>query len=144
MNIVGMKARLDATFQLLTDELSTRIVSREFKHHTEQTEPDLTTGVVMLISAGEADYKNQKNIVGKEGTQSMLLIGQLRVAETDTGLDIEAKELTMIEEVKSALNVGAAGIGYSLNRVTHSRQLDLPYGWFVTEIEAGPAKTGVY
>jgi hypothetical protein len=94
----------------------------------------------MIVTAGERDFKNQKGMIAKEGTQRMLLVGHLRVAETASPEDVQTAEFALIKEVKAALNTGVVGIGYSLVSVEQSRQLDFPYGWVVADLDAGPPR----
>ncbi len=136
-------ARLDALSALLTTELPTRIVTRELKHFTDHDETDLTTGVVTLVAANEAGYKNQKGMVTKEGVTRVLLVAHLRVADNQTAADVQAAELTLLQEVKTALQKSVFGLSLGLARVDLSRQLDTPYGWFVAHVDILPPRASI-
>jgi len=133
-----MGTRLAAVLVLLTAQLSTRHVTRNLKHFTDQPAADIADGILTIVSAGEGNYKNQRGMVAKEGTGRLLLIGHLKLAESASGQAVEDAEVAFIEEVKAALRVGVTGIGFALQNVEHSRQLDRPYGWFVASVDAGP------
>ena len=138
--IERMDDRLDAVEASLASALSTRVISRALKHYTDQTDDDLTAGVVTIVSAGEGDYNKGLGMVAREGTQRILLIGHLSVAETTGGKDIEAAELDLIEEIKAWVRQPITGMSLRLDNVQHSRQLEHPYGWLVAYIDIGPPR----
>jgi len=142
--IERMDDRLDAIEASLILALPTRVISRDLKHYSEQTDADLTAGVVTLVSAGEKNYSKALGMEARDGTHSVLLIGHLRVAENQSGKSIEAAELDLAEELKSWVRAGVTGMSLRLDSVQHSRQLDNPYGWIVAYVDAGPTRQTPY
>ncbi|HHJ11893.1 MAG TPA: hypothetical protein ENK00_01830 [Chromatiales bacterium] len=142
--IERMDDRLDALEASLVAALPTRIVSRDLKHYTDQSDADLTKGVVTLVSAGEKDYSKALGMTARDGIHQVLLIGHLRVAENQGGQAIEAAELDLIEEIKGWVRAGVDGMSLRLDNVQHSRQLDNPYGWIVAYVDAGPPRQTTY
>jgi hypothetical protein len=125
--------------------LAARVHKPNLMHYTAHSEAELTQGVIISVSAGEGNYHQaSEGMIAKEGTHRVLLIGHCRVAETATPSAIEALEINMIEEVKAFLRLPIPGMSLNLESVEHSRQLELPYGWFVAFIELLPPRTNVY
>ena len=141
--IEHMGERLTAVAELLTAQLSTRHIKRALKYFADQDDAELLAGILTIVSAGEGDYKNQRGMVGKEGAGKILLIGHIKVPESDNSQDIEDAEIKFIEEVKPALRVDVPGLSFSLEGVEHSRQLEHPYGWFVATIKVGPPRNSL-
>lgn len=143
--IDNMGLKLDAINTLLTAKLPAgRVVKRSLIHLTDQLPAELLAGIVTLVSAGESNYKNQRGMVGKEGDHAMLLIGHLKVPESNNSKDTEDAEILFIEEIKTVLRNNVAGISISLQSVEHSRQLEHPWGWFVISINVGAPRTSTY
>jgi len=137
-------AAFRAAIEAIGSPLAARVHKPNLVHYTEHSDVDLTTGVIISVSAGEGDYYQAPGMIAKEGTHKVLLIGHCRVAETANPADIEALELDMIEEVKAFLRLPIAGMSLRLDRVEHSRQLEFPYGWFVAFVDLLPPLTTVY
>lgn len=135
--------RLTAVEALFTAQLTTRHIKRALKHFTDQDDTELQEGILTIVSAGEAGYKNQKGMVAKEGTGKILLVAHIRVAESNNSQDIEDAELAFFKEVKVALRVDVPGLGFALESFEHSRQLEHPYGWFVATIKVGPPRNSL-
>ncbi|MCW8830665.1 MAG: hypothetical protein OQK32_03990, partial [Gammaproteobacteria bacterium] len=108
--IDDMAERLTSVEQLLTDQLTTRHIKRALKHYSDQDNAELLAGILTIVSAGEADYKNQRGMVAKEGTGKILLVAHIKVAESDNSQDIEDAELAFFKEVKAALRVDVPGL----------------------------------
>lgn len=142
-NIERMDDRLAAIAAALTTALSTRTVKRGLYHYSDHSPADLTKGVVMLVSAGEGDYSKALGMAAKEGTHRIMLVGHLKVLESDTRQAIEAAELDLIEEIKAFVRSGVAGTTLTLDRAEQSRQLEHPYGWVLAFIDAGPTRSTV-
>ena len=137
--------RLNAIEAALTTALPTRVIKRAYYRHVQDQAPaDLDAGVVMLVSSGESGYRKGVGLVAREGTQDVLLVCHLRVAETASPQDIEAAEIVLIEEIKSFVRAGVAGMTLLLDRVQHSRQQAHPYGWVVATLQAAPPGSNVY
>lgn len=137
--IERMDERMDAVADALKAALATRVVKRSFfRHFTDHTADELASGVVMLISAGERDYNDGFGMEAREGTHRFILVGHLKVAEGSTPQQVEAAEIDLIEEIKTFVRTGVAGMRLLLDQVQHSRQLEAPYGWVVAYVDAGP------
>ena len=143
MIIDDIAARLTAVKELLIAQLATRHIKRELKHFSDQDDAELLEGILTIISAGEGDYKNQKGMIGKEGTSRILLVAHIKVAESTTSQAIENAELAFFKEVKTALRIDVPGLGFTLESFEHSRQLEHPYGWFVATLKAGPPRNSL-
>lgn len=143
--ISRMDDRMDAVGTALTAALPARVVKRSLLQHFDaHGRGEIEQGVVMLVSAGEKDYRREPGMVAKEGTHGMVLVGHLKVDENDTPQAVEAAELDLIEEIKTFVRAGVTGMTLFLDRVEHSRQLDFPYGWIVAYLSAGPSNSNVY
>ena len=136
--ISNMSQRLNAVKDALTAAMPSRVVTRELKHFDDHSAADIAAGVLMVTSRSERDYSPSLGMVAKEGTQKLLLIGQIKLAESVTGEALEDAEITFIEELKAALRITIPGIGIRLTSVEHSGQIDKPYGWLVASVDAGP------
>jgi len=139
-----MDDRLDAIETAFVTALSTRIIKRELMHFDDHEEAEINAGVLMIASQGEGNYSESLGMVAKEGTQRLLLIGHLKLAEAASSLDVENAEIDFIEELKAALRLGVDGLSFSLKNVEQSAQLDKPYGWFVASVDAGPPLQNSY
>ena len=139
-----MDERLAAVRALFSAALSARVIKDSLLHYTEHTDAELTAGVLTIVSQGEGDYSTALGMTAREGTQSLLFIGHLKLAESATGRDIETAELAFIRELKTALRTGVEGVELQLRRIEHSAQLDHPYGWFVASVDAGPPRANNY
>lgn len=132
-----LDTRLDAIAASLTAALPDRIVSRTLKHLSAQAASDLDRGIVMLVSAGEGDFVGPAGQPAFEGVQHIMLVVHLKVAEGSPASDVEAAELSLIEEIKAWMRTGIEGLWLAPTRIEHSRQLEAPYGWAVIFADAG-------
>ncbi len=142
--INDIQLKLDAIETLLVAQMPTRNIKRSMQHFTEQDETELLSGIVTIVNAGESGFKNQLGMVAKEGTAAVWLIGHVKVAEDTPSQNIETAELALSKELKAAIRVGVPGIGFALERIEYSRQLEHPYGWFVAFLNAGPPLETLY
>jgi hypothetical protein len=144
--IERMDARMDAVEAALRAALPTRAVKRSFqRHYTDHRREDLRRGVVVLVSAGEGDYRGGLGGAAREGTQRMLLIGHLQVDEHAEPVATERAETALIEEIKAFVQASpVAGLELQLDSVQHSRQQEHPYGWVVAYLDAGPPAQTTY
>lgn len=97
----------------------------------DRSESDLVAGVYTLISDGqpgpieaEVEYIN------------VMLVGQVMVAESASGGDIQEAENLMIDELKTFRR--AATVKIDISSIQQSRQLELPYGWIRASLRVGP------
>jgi len=139
--IERMDERLDALAQALIPALPTHTIKRSLLDYRQHEEAELLSGVVTIVSAGERNYSNALGMAAREGTQRVLLVGHLQVAQASAPADIEAAELDLIEEIKACVRSGINGMSVRLDSVEHSRQLEHPYGWVVAHLDLGPPRT---
>ena len=128
---------LDALRTGLATALPTRIVRRDFRPLAQCKAADLVTGILTLVNRGERNYANYLGREAQLGTLDVLLIGQLKVADTAAPLAIEQAELALAEEVKGFLQAPApAGVTECLAQsFAQSGQLETPFGWVIFELE---------
>lgn len=131
-----------AVLASLAASMPARVIIGEKKHFTDHSDADIAAGVLMVISLGEGQYRQERGMVAKEGTQNFLFIGHIKLAEDATGNQVEQAEINFIEEFKAAMRAGAAGLHLALQNIEQSAQLDKPYGWFVAGGTAAPPQTG--
>ena len=136
--IERMDDRLDAIETALTAAMPGRVIQRELVHFDDHAPADISAGVIMIVSTGESNYNNDLGMEAKEGTQQILLIGHIKLPEESTSQAVEDAEINFIEELKGAIRTGVNGMSIALKQVSHSAQLEKPYGWFVASIDAGP------
>lgn len=139
-----MDDRFDAFEAAAKLGMPNRHIKNELKHHTDHEPQEVTDGVLTIVSASEGDYNNSLGMEAKEGTQRLVCIGHLKVAETDSKKAVQDAEFDFIEEFKAFIRSGVSGMSLRLENVQHSRQLDHPFGWFVAIVDAGPPGSNVY
>jgi hypothetical protein len=142
--IERMDDRLDALEQALIGVLPGRMVKRSLLDYRQHANGDLNGGVVMIVSAGERGYSQALGMAAREGTQRVLLVGHLQVAQTSAPAAIEMAELDLIEELKSFVRGGVPGMSVRLDSVEHSRQTEHPYGWVLANLDLGPPRTTTF
>lgn len=136
--------KLDAMEQLLINQMPGRNIKRTLVHYADQDATEILEGIITIVNASEGGYINQPGMVAKEGTTKVLLIAHIKVPESDNSKETEDAELLLAKELKAAIRVGVPGIGFALERIEHSRQLEHPYGWFVAFLDAGPPLETLY
>jgi len=135
---------LDAYMALLLTSLSTfasdRTVSRELKsldQLNENSGEELETGRYTLLSTGLRDTRNIPGAAVHGGTWDIVIIGQIRLVESATGVAVETAESQMFAQISDWLN---SPIDDEINcleviSMTQSQQLETPYGWIAIKIE---------
>jgi len=122
-----------------------RIIKRSLlQHFDNHAAGELEQGVIMIISRGESGYRNGLGMIAKEGTQEILFVGHLKVAEGSQPVEVEKSEGALIEEIKSFLKTGVTGMSLKPERIDQSQQLAAPYGWVVAKLRAEPPQQGTY
>lgn len=141
-NVVTRMDNIEAAAQAF---FTARVVKRSLlQNYDAHDQGELEKGVIMIVSDGEGKYKNGLGMTAKEGTQAILFVCHIRVAETDSPVEIEKAEGALIEEIKSFCKQGVAGMSLKPERFQQSRQLAHPYGWVVGTMRAEPSQTGVH
>lgn len=116
-----------------------RKVTREYKDRGLLPAADLAAGTYAVMSRGESGYANLPSRKAMDGTQEILVAGQIQVAESATGKDIEDAEFAMVEEWKSFVRALPAGMcRLEMTRFAQSAQMEHPYGWVTIELEYIP------
>lgn len=145
MQIENVVERMDAIETAAQAFFTSRVVKRSLLQSFDDHAPgELEKGVIMIVSSGEGNYRTGLGMTAKEGSQDILFICHLKVAETDSPVEIEKAEGALIEEIKSFCKLGLAGFSLVPERFEQSRQLTHPYGWVYGKITAGPPKTSIY
>ncbi|MBD3610525.1 MAG: hypothetical protein HUJ30_08250 [Gammaproteobacteria bacterium] len=138
--IDNMLQRKGAIQTSLTTALNTRLVTGNLlKEASDYTDDERRQGVVQVISAGEKDYKISPGMIAKEGHHTILLACWLYVDDTPTkGEDIEAAEMTLIEEIKTWARGPFTTMGVRVVSAEHSKQQQAPWGWALVVLDVGP------
>lgn len=136
--------RYAALLAALTAAMATRVVTDELTHLSERKSADLEKGVITLVSDTESGYRNTPGMKAVEGNHKVIVIGHLKVAETDSRAAIQEKEFTLIEELKAFVRAGVPRMTINLQNVRGSRQLEHPYGWIYAELTLGPSDQGTH
>lgn len=124
---------------------TTRVVKRSLlQHYDDHAAADLASGVIMMVSRGEGEYKQGLGMTAKEGTQTVLFVCHIKVAESVAQVEVEKAEGAMIEEIKSFCRAGVTGMTLKPESFSQSQQLAHPYGWVVATLRAGPPQTSIY
>jgi hypothetical protein len=139
-----IRARTAAIIASLEAALPARTIKRGLLHYDDHGAAELAQGVVMLISDAEQDYSRALGMVAKEPTHRLILVGHLKVAETQTPADLEDAEQDLIEELKAWIRTGLDGMDLLPEAIQQSRQLEHPYGWIVAYVDAVPPRSNLY
>lgn len=128
--------RMNLIKTTLAAALPSRVVTRDFLDFTDRKDADLLAGIYTLMSGGEKDYQNLLSRHAMDGQQSILLVGQFRVAEGAASSAIEDAEFAMVDEIKAF----ARALPDSLCQLNmlgfrQSQQVDHPYGWVAIDLE---------
>lgn len=125
----------------LAAALPTRIVTRDFVQRAQRRQEDLLKGVLCIVSQGEQGYANY---VGREadlGRLKVLLVGQILLPGSPSGLAVERAELAFAEEIKAFLGseLPSPVTACLATGFVQSGQMEVPDGWIVfeTEVEYG-------
>lgn len=110
------------------------------KTYTDHLPQELADGVVQIVSGDESKYVRGRGMVGKRGTQEVILICYLRLEESDLPEVLAAAEQALAEDIKAVARLPLRGVGLDVVEVQMSRQIEHPYGWVLVFIEAGPPK----
>ena len=112
-----------------------RKVRRAFVDFAELGDTELAAGVYTLLSAGEEDFTNIAGYVAQDGAQSIMLLGQVKLADDASGEAVEEAELTLVDEVKAfCREIPATLCLLSLLKWRQSMQVERPYGWIACDL----------
>jgi len=118
----------------LRDALETaaplRTVTRTLVMFSDREDEALLDGVYTLLVTGLSGAERYRRFV------DLMLVGQIKVDEEESGEKLEEAELLMIDEIlafQSGLNVN-----FSFESIASSRQIEAPYGWVSVKGTVGP------
>src|SRR3990167_426890 len=115
---------------LLAAALPLRIVTRDLLDFGQRTNTELTAGIYTLVSNGEGGYENLNGREAMDGTQRILLVGQVQLGEDVVPSAIEDAELAMVDEIKAFLRARPSTIvQLYMTGFRQSKQMDAPFGW---------------
>lgn len=113
-----------------------RIVTRSFMNPSDRPDSELLFGVYTVISQAEGGYNNLPGREAMYGRIELLIVGQTKVGEGDSSVEIEDAEFQMVDEIKGFLRALPVGIdSLLLKKFRQSGQVDHPYGWVVFQLE---------
>ncbi len=132
-----LSVRMVAIRDALAAQLPARVVTRRWLPLSSRREEDLAAGIYTVVSQGESDYPNFNGFEARDGKHRILVVGQLKLAESAAPEDIEDAEFAMVEEVKAFVRALPEALCCLLLRgFTQSGQLEAPYGWVLFELES--------
>lgn len=112
-----------------------RKVTRDLRDFADRDEGDLLDGIFTILGQGEKDYAQYLGRLAQLGTLPIIVIGQVKVAETAVPSAIEDAEDLMAEDLKAFCRTGLPGYHLSMLSFRQSGQLEHPYGWIAAELE---------
>lgn len=131
-----LSTRMELIKTTLAAAVTARIVTRNFLDFVDRKDADLLAGIYTLVSNGEGGYQNLNGREAMDGTQRILLVGQIRLAEDAVPSAIEDAELAMVDEIKVFLRARPAQIiQLYMTGFRQSQQVDAPYGWVSVDLE---------
>ena len=130
---MSVEGRVAAVAASIDTALAARVVTRDFLDLGQASDADLLAGRVTVLAMGEGEYEEDVAGTDVTGWLSLLVIGQIRVAEDTTPLAVEQAENALAEELK-AWAVGTS-LAVRLKGFRQSGQLEHPYGWIAMEME---------
>lgn len=130
---MSVEARVAAVADSIAAALTARAVTRDFLDLGQAPDAELVAGRVTVLAMGEGECEEDVAGTDVTGWLSLLVLGQLRVAENTTPRAVEQAENALAEELK-AWAVGTA-LAVRLKGFRQSGQLEHPYGWIAMEME---------
>ena len=128
-----ISTRMNLIKTLLAAALPLRIVTRDLLDFGQRY---CTAGVYTLVSNGEGGYENLNGREAMDGTQRILLVGQVQLGEDVAPSAIEDAELAMVDEIKALLRARTSQIiQLYMTGFRHSQQMDAPFGWVSIDLE---------
>ena len=131
-----ISTRMELIKTLLAAALPLRIVTRDLLDFGQRTNAELTAGIYTLVSNGEGGYENLNGREAMDGTQRILLVGQVQLGEDVAPSAIEDAELAMVDEIKTFLRARPSTIvQLYMTGFRQSQQMDAPFGWVSIDLE---------
>lgn len=130
------QALLEQIKTALAAKYPARHVTRTYKDPAERPDAQLVTGVYTILSRGARGFDNLPGREAVDGTLRVWILGQVKVSEEAEGVDVEAAEFAMLEEIRAFLQDLPAGIDSLLvTEYVQSGQIECPYGWILFSLE---------
>lgn len=129
--------RIDALVALFKTVAPARVITRTLQDFASRHDADLLAGVFTLVNKGVNDYKNHPGQAAALGTDGLIIVGQIRVAEGAAGDVLEEAEFLMMDDVKALANADLPTNlgGFIVNGFTQSQQVETPYGWIAVQCD---------
>lgn len=128
--------RMNLIADLLAARYPARVVTRSLKDFSLRQPAELKRGIYTLVGQGESGYANLLGRMAMDGTQRLLLVGQIQLGEKESPVEIEDAEFGMVEEIKEfCRNLPPLIVLLSMTGFVQSGQVDAPYGWIAVDME---------
>jgi hypothetical protein len=119
-----------------TNNPPARIVTRELMDFAQRKDSDLATGVVSVAGIVLDGLDSVRELQDMAGRFRIILVGQFKLGETSTGLQVEQAEWALWEQVKAFCKAPGAGLcPLSPVRMQLSGQVHKPYGEIVVDLD---------
>lgn len=115
-----------------------RVVTRDFLSFDQRREADLTAGVLTVVSSREGRYANYRGREAQMGRLNVVVVGQIKLAESALPSAVEDAEFSFAEQVKVFLGGALPVTDIQLQETRFSGQMEAPYGWFAMDWEVWP------
>ncbi|WP_422452442.1 hypothetical protein [Endozoicomonas sp. ALC066] len=115
-----------------------RTITRQWQERDNYSRQDRDDGIHALLYRGEMPTDNP-NL----GIIRVLVMGLIRVhSRNGNGLELEQKELEMLEQLKG-FSQTPEGALLHVNNIVTSLQVECPEGWYMAECEYGPVDLSI-
>lgn len=112
-----------------------RIVTRELMDFSQRRDADMASGVVSIAGLVLDGLDTVRDLQDMSGKLQVLLVGQIKLGETKTGLEVEQAEWALWEQIKVFCKAPGAGLcPLSPVRLQLSGQVHKPYGEIVVDL----------
>lgn len=112
-----------------------RIVSRELVDFAQRPDADLASGVVSYAGLVLGDLDTQRDLLDVAGRLQIVMLGQFKLSEAATGLEVEHAEQALWEQIKKFCQAPGAGLcPLTPMRVEFSGQQYKPYGVIAVDL----------
>lgn len=134
MSALGIK--MEQVRSELATRYPLRVVTRSLADFADRPQADLLKGVYTVAAQSEDGYQNSLGREAMFGRVSLVIVGQILVADSAEPVTTEEAEFTMVEEIKTFVRSLPLGIdALTMLRYRQSGQLEHPYGWIAIDLE---------
>ena len=128
--------RMNLIKTTLATALPARIFTRDMMDFAGRKNSDLQAGIYTLVSNGESGYQNLLSRKAMDGSQKILLIGQIEMSEDSNPSALEDAEFVMVDEIKTFLRaLPPALCQLQMTAFRQSGQIEHPRGWVAIDLE---------